>query len=345
MTQELVPAPGAMPTPAAYLARVVGDRGLRLGSRTSPMAVAQARSVASALGDLVPGLDVTISGITTTADQWNGDLAALGGKGLFVKEIDRALLMGEVDLAVHCMKDVRGDVPMPQGLVFAAYLPREDIRDCMVFPASSGRKALADLPPGSRIATSSVRRKAQLSRHRADIQVHRVRGNVNSRIARLDEGAFDAMVLARAGLARIGMESRAGQTFDASYLCPAIGAGMIGLQCRADDRPVLELLRPLDDPGTRMHVEAERVMLHGLQGHCNSPIAGHCSTTADGQLALYGTVFTRDGGKFVHSMDFGPLGRAAELGAYVAGDLLRKGARDLIAWHPPLTRPPGSLGA
>jgi hydroxymethylbilane synthase len=337
---DLVPVFGgqAGPTPAAvaaaYLDGLVSERKLRLGSRTSPMAVAQARQVAGLLGGLVPGLEVTISGIQTDADQWAGDLAALGGKGAFTKTIDRALLLGEVDATVHCVKDVPGDVPLPHGLVFAAYLPREDIRDCLVFPVSADRKTLADLPTGARIGTSSVRRRAQLGRHRPDLAVHRVRGNVNSRLLRLDAGEFDALVLARAGLSRIGLPGRVAETFDADLMCPAVGAGVIGIQCRADDNGLLELLAMLDDPLTRTHVAAERTMLHGLQGHCNSPIAGHCATTPDGQLALRGMAFTRDGGEFVHAMEWGPVDRPAELGAYLAGVLLRKGARDLIMGIP-----------
>lgn len=330
--RRIGPSPAAVAT--SYLGQLVADRAIRLGSRTSPMAMAQARQVAALLGALVPGLEVSITGITTSADQWAGDLAALGGKGNFTKEIDRALLMGEIDAAVHCMKDVPGDVPLPAGLLFAAYLPREDIRDCLVFPASSGRACLADLSAGARIGTSSVRRKAQLGRHRPDLAIHRVRGNVNSRLARLDVGDFDALVLARAGLARIGMTDRAAETFDTDTMCPAVGAGVIGLQCRADDKGLLELLHLLDDEPTRTHVVAERTMLHGLQGHCNSPIAGHCATTPDGQLALRGMVFTRDGGEFVHAMEWGPVTRPAELGAYLAGLLLRKGARDLIVGIP-----------
>jgi hydroxymethylbilane synthase len=298
------------------------------------MAMAQARQVVGLLGSLAPGLDVTISGIQTDADQWAGDLAALGGKGAFTKTIDRALLLGEIDLAVHCMKDVPGDVPLPPGVVFAAYLPREDIRDCLIFPASSTRTTLAHLPTGARIGTSSVRRKAQLSRHRPDLAVHRIRGNVNSRLLRLDAGDFDALVLARAGLTRIGYADQASETFDTELMCPAVGAGVIGIQCRTDDKGLLELLRLLDDAPTRTHITAERVMLHGLQGHCNSPIAGHCATTPDGQLALRGMVFTRDGGEFVHAMEWGPVDKPAELGAYVAGLLLRKGARDLIMGIP-----------
>lgn len=337
MTGDLVPASEALalqPAAAARLGQVLAGRGLRIGSRTSPMAMAQARSVQATLTSLVPGLDVTITGLSTSADRWPGDLAALGGKGLFVKEIDRALLLGEVDVAVHCLKDVPGDVPLPAGLMFAAYRPRDDVRDCLVFPASSGRLTLADLPAGARIGSSSVRRKAQVSRHRPDLAVHRVRGNVNSRIARLDNGEFDALVVARAGLARIGMEDRAAETFDVGYLCPAVGAGVIGVQCRRDDQPARELVSLLDDAGTRVHVEAERTMLHGLQGHCNSPIAGHASTTPDGQLALRGMVFSPDGGELVQAMEWGPASQPAELGGYVAGLLLRKGAGDLIAGLP-----------
>lgn len=337
---DLVPVSGAQAAPtrervaAAYLGRLTGGRRLRIGSRKSPMAIAQASAVATALGELVPGIDTEITGIQTTADAWAGDLAALGGKGAFTKTIDRALLLGEIEMAVHCMKDVPGDVPLPPGLVFAAYLPRQDIRDCLVFPLSSGRATLDDLLAGARIGTSSVRRKAQLGRHRPDLAVHRVRGNVNSRLNRLDAGEFDALVLARAGLARIGYEDRAAETFDTDTMCPAVGAGVIGLQCRADDKSLCELLSLLDHAPTRTHVESERVMLHALQGHCNSPIAGHCATTPDGQLALRGMVFTRDGGEFVHAMEWGPTGKPAELGAYVAGTLLRKGARDLIAGIP-----------
>ncbi len=242
--------------------------------------------------------------------------------------------MGEIDVAVHCMKDVPGDVPLPSGVAFAAYLPREDVRDCLVFPAASPRTALADLPAGTRIGTSSVRRRAQLGRHRPDLAIHRICGNVNTRLARLDNGEFDALVLARAGLARIGQDHRVAETFDTEVMCPAVGAGVIGLQCRADDKGLLELLRLLDDAHARTHVTAERTMLHGLQGHCNSPIAGHCATTPDGQLALRGMVFTRDGGQFVHAMEWGPVDRPAELGAYIAGVLLRKGARDLIMGIP-----------
>jgi hydroxymethylbilane synthase len=298
------------------------------------MAMAQARQVQRLLTGLVDGLTVEVIGIETDGDTWQGDLAELGGKGAFMKGIDKALVAGDVDIAVHCMKDVPGDVPLPAGLVFAAYLEREDVHDVVVFPVTSTFGSLADLPAGSRVGTSSVRRRAQLGQHRPDLSVHRFRGNVNTRIARLDDGAFDAVILARAGLRRIGMEHRIVELLPTEWMIPALGAGIIGIQCRERDEGVVELVRMLDHAPTRTHITAERMMLHSLRGHCNSPIAGHCHTEPDGQLSLMGMVFTRDGGEFVRSHEWGPAGKAAELGAYVAGDLLRKGARDLIMGIP-----------
>ncbi|WP_106250508.1 hydroxymethylbilane synthase [Allonocardiopsis opalescens] len=304
---------------------------LRIGSRTSPMALAQARHVQALLAALVPGVKVEIIGIKTSGDQWQGDLAELGGKGAFVKAIDRRLLAGEIDFAVHCMKDVPGDVPLPQGLTFAAYLPREDVADVLVFRSGSPYSSLEELPPGTRIGTSAVRRKAQLLRNRPDLQIERLRGNVNSRLARLDaEDRFEALVLARAGLHRIGMPQRASQELPRDLMCPAVGAGVIGLQCRIADGPVLELLRELDDAPTRVHITAERAMLHALQGHCNSPIAGHATTTADGQLCLTGMVFSREGATFAYAQEWDSSQRPNELGTYVAATLLRKGARSII---------------
>ena len=298
------------------------------------MALAQAHQVRHLLVGLGAGAEVEIVGIETSGDKWQGDLAEFGGKGAFLKEIDKALLTGRVDVAVHCLKDVPGDVPPPAGLVFAAYLEREDTHDALVLPVTSPYACLAELPAGARIGSSSVRRRAQLGRHRPDLSVHRFRGNVNSRIARLDEGAFDALVLARAGLRRIGMEHRVSEVLPMRDMIPAVGAGVIAIQCRESDLETVKLVRMLDDAQTRIQVTAERTMLHGLQGHCNSPIAGHARTEPDGTLSLLGLVFTADGGRFVRSHERAPAGKAAELGARVAGDLLRKGAGDLIAGIP-----------
>jgi hydroxymethylbilane synthase len=320
---------------AAYFGRVLPELRIRIGSRTSPMAMAQAEHVRELLLKRVENLRVELVGIQTSGDRWQGDLAEVGGKGTFLKEIDRHLLMGEVDIAVHCMKDVPGDVPLLEGLAFAAYLPREDVHDVVVFPNGSPYTSLDDLPSGGRVATSAVRRKAQLLRARPDLHVDRIRGNVNSRLARFDtEGRFDAMILARAGLRRIGMENRANQMLPLDMMCPAVGAGVIGIQCRTADTGVAELLRLLDDEETRVHVSAERTMLHGLQGHCNSPIAGYCTTTADGQLSLIGMVFTPEGGQFAYAHEWDTPDRAPELGAIVAATLARKGARHIIAGIP-----------
>jgi hydroxymethylbilane synthase len=239
-------------------------------------------------------------------------------------------------MAVHAMKDVPGDVPLPRGLMFAAYLQRDDVRDCVVWRSGSKYESLDDLPPGTVIGTSAVRRKAQILRARPDLQVVRFRGNVIPRLAKLDENTdgIEALVLARTGLVRADVGNRVGQILPMDVMCPAIGAGVIGVQCRESDEGIRELLRLIDHPETRTHITAERTMLHGLQGHCNSPIAGHCSTTPDGQLSLLGMVFSRDGGHFAYAQEWDKPNRAPELGAIVAATLARKGARDIIAGIP-----------
>src|SRR4051794_2831715 len=180
----------------AYVGRVIPDLRIRVGSRMSPMAVAQAEHVRDLLLK-VADIDIELIGVQTSGDRWQGDLAELGGKGAFLKEIDRHLVAGAIDVAVHCVKDVPADVPMPEGTTFAAYLPRDDVHDVVLFPAGSPYRRLDELPDGARIGTAAVRRKAQLLRQRPDLRVDPVRGNVNARIARFDtEGRFDAMVLA-----------------------------------------------------------------------------------------------------------------------------------------------------
>ncbi|MDT0302882.1 hydroxymethylbilane synthase [Streptomonospora wellingtoniae] len=310
---------------------MLSDRpALRIGSRTSPMAMSMARTVADQVAKFA---DVAVEhvGIRTTGDQWMGDLSKLGGKGAFLKQIERALLMGEIDVAIHAMKDVPGDVPMPEGTAFAAYTARTDVRDVLVARKGSPYASLDEMPPGTRIGTSSVRRKAQLLKHRPDLHVDRIRGNADARIARLDEkGEFEALVLNRSGLDHVGLAHRASEVLPTEVMCPPVGAGVVGVQCRTADTAICELLRMVDDPVTRTHVSAERTMLHMLQGHCNSPIAGHAHTTPDGQLSLLGMVFTREGGRFAYSQEWDSCERPGELGAYVAADLLRKGARGII---------------
>ncbi|HEU5028150.1 MAG TPA: hydroxymethylbilane synthase [Spirillospora sp.] len=316
------PVPGA----AGGGGAVGGGGGvLRLATRTSPLAMVQARGVAARLREL-GNVAVDVVGIQTAGDRHRGHLGELGGKGAFLREIDRALLAGRADVAVHCLKDVPGDVPRPDELVFAAYLERDDVADVMLFPAASGIQCMADLAPGARVGTSAVRRRAQLVRIRPDLRVEYLRGNVDSRLERLDSGEFDAIVVARAGLTRLGID-RPGETLG---FLSAVGSGVLAVECRRADSDVADLLRLLDHPETRRCVSAERAMLHGLQGHCNSPIAGHARIGRDGRLSLRGMVFTQDGARFVQAEESAPPEKGGELGARVAADLLRQGARGLI---------------
>lgn len=328
-----MPIEGQEPSPtAAYPGRVPPPRRLRLGSRTSPLALAYAGRVVKALHQVAPELHIDIVGIRTAGDSWQGDLAELGGKGAFMKELDKALLLGRIDMAVHAMKDVPCDVPLPPGLVFAAYLERADVRDCLVWRAGSTYSSLDELPAGSAVGTSAVRRKAQILRARPDLRVERLRGNVNPRVAKLDESEkFEALVLACAGLVHAGLGHRIGQVLPFDRMCPAVGAGVVGVQCRTADEEIRELLQPVDHPETRTLVVAERAMLHELRGHCNSPIAGHCTVTSDGRLSLRGMVFSGDGRQFVCAEERGSRQRPVELGGLVAATLNREGAPKIIA--------------
>lgn len=314
--------------------RLAGAR-LRIGTRKSPLAKAQTQSVVAQLDLMVPGLPVEIVEMETSADLWTGDLAQLGGKGNFTKEIDRALISGKIDIAVHSMKDVPGDVPLPKGTEFGAFLERGDVHDVVV--SRDGRK-LADLPPGSVIGTSAVRRRAQLSLYRPDLIIKPIRGGVDSRLRKLDAGEYDAILLARTGLQRINLDDRIAEVLPTAWadgvtvaIVPAVGAAVIGVQARTADEPIMGLLDQINDTATARHITAERTMLHMLRGHCNSPIAGHAHATPDGQLSLFGMVFNRDGSQWVRSQGWGPADDPSSLGAWVAGDLLRQGASRLIA--------------
>jgi hydroxymethylbilane synthase len=313
--------------------RLAGGR-LRIGTRTTPLAKAQTSRLVAQLNEAVPGLPVEVVDIETSADLWTGDLSLLGGKGNFTKEIDRALISSRIDIAVHSMKDVPGDVPLPKGTAFGAYLRRGDVHDVVV---SRDGRHLADLPGGARVGTSSVRRRAQLSLYRPDLRMKPIRGGIDSRIKKLDSGEYDAILLARTGLQRIDMDDRITEVLpttwadgDTMAMVPAVGAAVIGVQARTADEPIMRLLEEINDPDTSRHITAERTMLHMLRGHCNSPIAGHAHTTPDRQLSLFGMVFNRDGSRWVRSHGWGPADDPASLGAWVAADLLRQGARRLI---------------
>lgn len=338
------PADRGAPVPRRPRPFLLGGRGSRLARAYADRVIVALTEAAAAAG-----IDVEIDyvPITTTADRHTGDLAAIGGKGLFVREVDRALAAGEIHAAVYAMKDVPGDVPDPPGLTFAAYLARDDVRDALVVPAGSRCTGLTDLPAGARVGTSAVRRRAQILRVRPDVEVVPFRGNVVPRIRRLDEQyrdghagghgdgegagrAMEGLVLARGGLAAVSMGHRAVQVFAVEQMCPAVGAGVLGLRCRTDDPQTVGLLRMVDHTETRARIDAERAMLSALGGHCNSPISGHCHVTADGRLSLVGMVFDADGGTFAHAHEYDLPAHARDLGAYVAAALMRQDARAII---------------
>ncbi|MEV1159503.1 hydroxymethylbilane synthase [Micromonospora chokoriensis] len=302
------------------------SRLLRIGTRNSPMALAQAERVRAMLADRHPDVTVEVRSMSTSGDRWLGDLAVLGGKGAFTKEVDAALLNGDVDLAVHCVKDVPGDRPAPAGTVLAAYLVRDDVRDCLVHP---GGLRIEQLPAGTRVGTSAVRRVAQLALHWPDLVPVAIRGNANSRLAKLDAGeAYDALLLAVSGLQRIGQADRITHPIDVDSMIPAVGSGTLVLQCRDDDTRTRDLAASLNDPRTWRETMAERTMLHILQGNCHSPIAALARTEPDGRLGLRARVISLDGKTVldVHEWAADPI----TLGTSVAAALLRQGARELL---------------
>ncbi|GIE79025.1 porphobilinogen deaminase 2 [Actinoplanes philippinensis] len=301
------------------------SRLLRIGTRSSPMALAQVERVRRMLADRRPEITVEVVPLTTSGDRWQGSLSELGGKGAFTKEVDQALLDGRADLAVHCVKDVPGDRPAPAGTVFAAYLARDDVRDCLVDPA--GRR-VDDLPAGTRVGTSAVRRIAQLALHWPHLTPVPIRGNANSRLARLDAGEYDVLLLAVSGLHRIGMPERITQAIDVDTFVPAVGSGTLVLQCRQDDDAALEVAAALADRRTGLETEAERTMLHILQGSCSSPIGGHARTEPDGRISLRARVISLDGKTVLDAHEWAT--DPVVLGTSVAASLLRQGAREIL---------------
>ncbi|MFJ4846587.1 MULTISPECIES: hydroxymethylbilane synthase [unclassified Streptomyces] len=300
---------------------------IRIVSRSSPMALAQVERVRAELTALHPGIAIEVVPVTTSGDRWMGDLGRLGGKGAFTKEVDAALLEGRADLAVHCVKDIPADRPLPAGTVFAAFLKRDDIRDALVHP---GGLTLDALPDGTRIGTSSVRRVAQLAASHPQLTCVPLRGNANRRLEKLEQGDADALLLAVAGLERIGRTGAITEILPVEAMIPPIGAGVLALQCREDDSATIDAVSDLGDPDTHRETTAERMLLHVLQGHCNSPIAGYARAERDGRLSLRARVFSPDGKTVLDAHEWaGPLDPAT-LGTSVAVALLRQGAREVI---------------
>jgi hydroxymethylbilane synthase len=299
---------------------------LRIATRKSPLAMWQAEHVAAALGAIHPGLRVEILGMTTKGDRiLDAPLAKVGGKGLFVKELEQGMLSGEADIAVHSMKDV--PVDFPDGLHLPVILEREDPRDAFV---SNRFDALDQLPQGACVGTSSLRRQCQLAERRPDLRIEALRGNVNTRLAKLDAGDYDAIILAAAGLIRLGFAARIRGYITAEESLPAIGQGAIGIECRTDDPRVHDLIASLHHRETAQRVRAERAMNARLHGGCQVPIAGY-ATLEGSRLHLRGLVGDPDGSRILRAEAVGALDEPEALGMAVAEDLLTQGAGEILS--------------
>ncbi|MFC1415438.1 hydroxymethylbilane synthase [Streptacidiphilus cavernicola] len=302
-------------------------RTLRIGARSSPMSRAQVVRVQEAFRRYYPGVLTEFVPFTPSGDR---DIARteLGQKGVYTAEIEAALLSGGIDIAVHCMKDVAGVPLAAPGTAFAAYLRRGDVRDSLVHPAG---QSLDQLPTGTRIGTSAVRRAAQLRVARPDLEAVPIRGTANQRLDMLDAGEVDALILASSGLERIGQQQRITQLLGGDLMMPPLGAAVLGLQTRADDEALFYRLAPLSDPDTEAETVAERTALHDLEGHCNSPIAGRAVKHFDGSLVLTVLVFSADGSRVLRHSAEGDADDAALLGHETAAALIHLGAQQLIA--------------
>jgi hydroxymethylbilane synthase len=303
----------------------MNDNLIRIATRKSPLAMWQAEHVAASLKAAHPGLEVELVGMSTKGDRiLDTPLAKIGGKGLFIKELEVGMLEGIADIAVHSMKDV--PVDFPEGLELYTIMQREDPRDAFV---SNNHDSLESLPQGARVGTASLRRQCQISEKRPDIQILPLRGNVNTRLAKLDAGEYDAIILAAAGLIRLGFSERIRTFIEPRQSLPAIGQGAVGIECRSDDDRVKQLLMPLHHDETATRLKAERAMNEKLQGGCQVPIAGHAILDND-QMTLYGLVGEPDGSHIIRDTVVGNVNEAAELGKQLAEKLLARGANDIL---------------
>ena len=300
-------------------------RTVRIGTRGSTLAVWQAGWVKQRLEAHWPDLRVELVPITTSGDRiQHVSLARIGGKGLFVKEIEQALLAGRVDLAVHSVKDLPAE--LPPGLSLSTIPEREDPRDVLI---SAGGSSLAELPEGTLVGTSSLRRQALLLHLRPDLRIEVLRGNVETRLRRQLEGRVDATILAAAGLKRLSLRLKNGVPLDAEEFLPAIGQGALGIEIRAGDE-VAALLAPLHHPETAWAVEAERAFLSGMGGSCRTPLAAR-ATVANGSLRLAALVASPDGKRLLRHERSGPTETAGQIGTETAALLLDRGGREILA--------------
>lgn len=299
-------------------------RKFTAGTRQSALALTQSTWVIAQLEHVHPGISIRMEKIVTKGDRiLDVTLSKVGGKGLFVKEIEQALLDGTIDFAVHSMKDMPAE--LPEGLMIAAVPEREDPRDVLI---SRDGRTFSELPKGAKIGTSSLRRAAQLKHARPDLQIVSLRGNIDTRLRKLEEEGIDAIVLAAAGLSRMGWLERETERLSVDICIPAVGQGALAIQCRSDDTEMRQLLSVMDHQPTRQEVTAERAFLGKLNGGCQVPI-GAFADYHDGSLSLRGMVGTPDGATLLK--EFAEGDQPAELGLQVAEKLLAKGAGEILA--------------
>jgi hydroxymethylbilane synthase len=298
----------------------------KIGTRGSQLAIAQSEWVKKKIETRHPRIHVDLIRIKTTGDKMlDTPLSKIGGKALFVKEIEEALLRKSVDLAVHSLKDVPAE--LPEGLMLSATPKREDPRDAFV---SVRYQTIQDLPPGAKVGTSSLRRKAQLLTIRHDLEIVPLRGNVDTRLRKLKEGEIQAIILAAAGLKRLGIEKHITHVIPSLQMLPAIGQGTLGLEVRRDDEQTVRLLKFLNHEETEVTVKAERAFLRELEGGCQVPIAAFCRYR-DGVLHLSGMVSELDGSQTVKDEMTGEKEQAEQMGVILARKLLNSGADKILA--------------
>lgn len=304
----------------------MANRTIRIATRKSLLALWQAHYVKEQLEQLHPHIEVELVPMTTKGDVLlDTPLAKIGGKGLFIKELEQAMLEGRADIAVHSMKDV--PVEFPEGLGLTVICEREDPRDAFV---SNNYTHLEQLPAGAVVGTASLRRECQIRARYPHLAVKVLRGNVQTRLRKLDDGEYDAIILAAAGLKRLELDARIAGLMSPEDSLPANGQGAVGIECRLDDAELLQLLAPLDHHDTRLRVEAERAMNRGLQGGCQVPIGSYAELQGD-QLWLRGLVGRPDGSQVIYEEMTGPASQGQEMGAEMAKRLLARGADKILA--------------
>jgi len=307
------------------------DSVLTIGSRGSRLALWQAEWVKANLMSLHAGLEVRIEIIKTSGDVMRDvPLAVIGGKGVFTKEIEEALLEGRIDLAVHSLKDL--PTTLPEGLQLSAITEREDARDALILRADSTNPdaSIESLPEGAVVGTSSQRRLAQLKHLRPDLQIKDLRGNVDTRLRKLDEGEYDAIILASAGLRRLGFGHRISHAISEQTMLSAVGQGALAIETRIADAQTIQFIQPLNHEGTRAACAAERALLRGLGGGCQTPIAAHAVVTPDDKLTLDGLVASVTGDLIIRDQTEGEASGAEQAGVMLAGRLLELGADALL---------------